>query len=404
MGGNFLNTSYNDAINNISEIAQDLLNNPYYMHTDKKATSTTYYHINDEKSTMDESAIIPYDNLGLDCPFRYNRIFNFFIYGLNKVELALEVNDVGLESGEITGDGIILPNTIIPYPGDFFEISYVKDSTWLFQINDVNRDTLSDGANIWKITYRLVYTDNSKILDLVVEDFNMVINNQGTKFNPIIKSTKYELIKYIDDLCIELKEFYKNLFYNTKIQSFSFSNVYDSYFYDAFMVEFLSKNKILENSGSREYIVVDHKLPISQTFTLDYERTFFRSLETKKISSLKKVTNKSTADIIDNKMSIFSSRLEEYFNINYKVYTYEANNIIECISDEIILNILENKLFEEDEKKLYNIIIKYFNDTELTKNDIDVVSDIEYKDSVELFYIIPAIIFCLEKYIINNMS
>ena len=56
-----------------------------------------------------------------------------FIYGAEKIQLSLENGDFGLESGEIAGESIILPNTITPYTGDYFEIPHIK-SKLLFKL------------------------------------------------------------------------------------------------------------------------------------------------------------------------------------------------------------------------------------------------------------------------------
>ena len=79
--GKFINTSYTTAVNDVSNTVKTLLNNPYYMWTDKKPTLVTYYPINMERSTLDQAARIPYADVGEHSPIRYDRIKNFVIYG-----------------------------------------------------------------------------------------------------------------------------------------------------------------------------------------------------------------------------------------------------------------------------------------------------------------------------------
>ena len=51
------------------------------------------------------------------------------------------------------------------------------------------------------------------------------------------------------------------------------------------------------------------------------------------------------------------------------------------------------------------MIIKYFNDFIITKDDIDALEDIDYYTGGEtLYYIIPIIIFILEQYALDYLS
>ena len=77
--GKFIDTAYTQAVDNVSETVKSLLNNPYYMWTEKKPTTVTYYHINAEQSTLDQAAKIPYSDLGPRCPFRFNKITKFVV-------------------------------------------------------------------------------------------------------------------------------------------------------------------------------------------------------------------------------------------------------------------------------------------------------------------------------------
>ena len=408
--GNFINTTYKDTMDYITSASSDIIKNPLYIFNDKKALTVLYYNINCEKSTLDEAAKITYSDLGLSCPFRFNRINDMFIYGAEKIQLSLENGDFGLESGEIAGEAIILPDTITPYPGDYFEIPHIK-SKLLFRINDVQKDTLDNGANIWKISYKLEHIDNVNILPLVVSDWNMVVNNIGTSYSPVIESTKYNIIEVLDNTAISLKNYFKDIFYNSRIQTFCFTNFYTDKFYDPYMIEFLIRNKILNNSGQRDYVYIDHKLKMHKTFSIDYNKTFFRSVETKDINHLKKAKTRSTAEYIKDIMSIFSKRPENYFCLNYSVASYESvptiysvHDVMQCLPDELVNNIIENKYFEEQDKMFYNIIIKYFNNEDLNIKDLDCLEYIDYLDNINLFFAIPILIYCIEYNIKKMMS
>lgn len=408
--GKFVDTQYTSAIDNVSSTVESLLNNPYYMWNDKKPTLVTYYHINAEQSTLDEASGMNYSDLGPNCPFRYNQIDKFVLYGIDKIALQLQAGEFGVEADEITGDAIVLPGTITPFPNDYFTIDLAKDS-WLFRVNDVDKDTLNDGSNIWKLSYRLEHIDDSHLQDLVVEDYKMLVKNVGTRYNPILKSSSYDLVDSMDHICTTLKKYFVSLFYNERVQTFIFVHYLEDHFYDPYMIEFILRNKLMENGAHDEYIYVEHKIATIKTFALDYNRTFFKSIEDKDKKSLQKAKTDSTADYIDEFGSIFASRTDPYFKLNYFVpnmdptpQPYTFHNVLECFPKEMIPKIVDNDLYtkaEVDMKPIYglrNIIIKYFNEGQITRADFDNMEAFDFSDSLECFYMIPIIIFILESY------
>lgn len=411
--GKFINTSYTQAVEKVSETVKTFINNPYYMWTDKKPTLVTYYPINMERSTLDEAARIPYADVGEHSPIRYDRIKNFVIYGLDRIQLSLENGEFGLESGPIEGDAIILPGSVEPSPGDYFEINLATDSTWLFRVNSVDRDTLDNGSNIWKISYKLEHDTNDNLLPLVIQDYSFIPTNVGTRYNSVVRSDKYDLVYAVDKICSTLKSYFIGLFYKPQVQTFIFVNYGEDYFYDPYMIEFLIRNHIIDGASddAAEYIYVDHKIAPIKTFALDYNRTFFKSIEDRDSSHLMTAKIDSTADYIDDFGSIFASRAENYFKMNYSVPTYDTfssdpvfHNVMECFPKMIIPNIRKNDLYTDAEVKMnpfyaiYNIIIKYFNNALITEAEYFNLEKLDFDDSMKTFYMIPVLIYCLEDF------
>ena len=396
--GKFVNTKYNETIDIMVDNLKNLMNNPYYKWSDKSGTSTTYYNQNKEKSTLDEGSKLQYNDLDNNCPTWYNQIDNLFIYGLEAVSINMENGDYGASSGEISGEGIILPNTIVPYPGDYFKINYLKEKTLLFRVNDVSTDTLEVGSNIYKISYILETSGEHEIP--VADKYNMVIENVGTSFNSIIRSESYNLIESIDNLLITLKKYYKALFYQDRVQTFIY-RYEGSNFYDPYMVEFIRDNKLMDGDG--EYVYIGHQTKLSPLFPIKYNKTFFRCIECKDLSNIRKYIYQGTGEYIDNRLTIFNDRVEDYFEIVYNEDKTVNFGIIPCFSDTLISRIEAGNLMEE--KNIFsNILIKYFNDMEIINSDIERNESIDYNSNIALYYLIPSAIYCLEWYIKKLMS
>jgi hypothetical protein len=118
----------------------------------------------------------------------------------------------------------------------------------------------------------------------------------------------------------------------------------------------------------------------------------------------------------------FASRFEAYYEVIYEDTPAQGYNM-NCISDDLIFRIKENNFITaNDEQELYdyllweNIIIKYFNNEPYNFDEVEAVDNIIFKfkdiirmaiedkktfldidSSVKVFYIIPLLIFCLEK-------
>jgi hypothetical protein len=66
-------------------------------------------------------------------------------------------------------------------------------------------------------------------------------------------------------------------------------------------------------------------------------------------------------------------------------------------------HIIDHKLFTdlpEDTDAIWrNIFVKYFYDEDLTDSEIESIDHIRFDNNIAMFYILPLLIFCLERYI-----
>ena len=47
---------------------------------------------------------------------------------------------------------------------------------------------------------------------------------------------------------------------------------------------------------------------------------------------------------------------------------------------------------------MYNISVKYFNNRPIDQEDIDNLKFIDFSDNIVIFYAIPCVIYCLERF------
>lgn len=392
----FSNTSYSDTVSALLGDMQKFVKNDYYKFSDKPPTPVEYYHINKHASTLDEGSKLAFADIGKDSPLRFNLIHGFMLYGIDTpISLSYQSDEYGLESSAIEGDAYILPNTIKPYPGDVFVISYIKE-TILFTVIESMPDTLEDGSNMWKITYKSRPTSNREIKQLylqIVNEYNFFIDNIGTEYNCILKTDVVDFIRLVDEKIKLLKSYFKRIFYNKRVQTFTFTYLNDK-FYDPYMIEFLRRNKILD--GDDEYIYVAHQTQLDVLFPMLYNNTIFRCLEKKDYAHVDGYIHRGVAKIITGDYNIFYNRIEDYWEMYYDYNPgYEALRKIPCFMDEFISHVADGELLETN-ITFYNVIIKYFYDESIDITDIDEIDKIQYQDNSILFYALPCIIYCLE--------
>lgn len=411
-----LNISHSQMTQSVIDLQGDLLKNPFYLFNDKKALPVDYYNINKNKSTLDKSLKINYADDGKDTPFRFNLIHDMYLYGLDRITVALENNDFGVAGGDVSGDAYILPDTITPYPGDQFVIKMIKQR-YQFEVTSVTPDTFDNGANYYRIEYALIHNDDSRMVNNIVDEFRFVSGNIGTEYTPILQQSKYDVCKHLDDVCVNLKQLFKGLYFNDKVQTYTFVHLYhvcqtgmnSDFFYDPYMIEFCIRHKILSNSGEK-YDFIDHKTNLKPDFNIKYNKSIWKVIENREKDLLPGCKHASTAVYISDPGTIFGTRYENYFELTYvnpdpaqEVYAPALN----ILDNQMIGHILENQIFPSDSKYAkYNLLIKYFNfdDTIGTEDILPLERIIETENNMENYFLIPMIIYIIERNIKNTMA
>ena len=397
--GKFINTKYYDTVDTIVQMNEELVKNPFYSFNDKKCTKVKYYNINNEKTTLDPASKLSYTDLGDDSPIRFNVIHDFYIYQFPKAELSFESGDFGLENRPFEGESYILPNTIVPCDGDYFEVDHIHDSTWLFKVTDVQRDTLENGNNVYKIGWVLDRTTHREILENVVDQYKYVNAVVGTNVKEVVKLEKYELARLLENTSDNLANYFKDLFWVDRVQTFIYKWYNEYNMYDPFAIEFMIRNRILE--GTNEYVHVEHQCRVPKTFSIDYNNSMYRAFELRDKKKLLTSAYKSQADYIDDLVGIFKTRYEMYWKLNYQCVLAENSPlnpkeiipiIPQKLMDAIQNNDVENTICYE------RIIVKYFNDDDLCKDDLESLECIDTTETKYTFYTLILTIFVLDFY------
>ena len=400
MAGRFINTSsFKQQIPNVlADMAKNLLNNPYYLFNTASKSSSTYFNLNTTMTTLDEADRSNYGEISAESPLRYNKINGFLLFGVNRAEPNLEINDYGLEGSDIAGDAIILPNTIIPYPGDFFTL-YQLGSSYLFKVTAVNPNTLDTGAVLYKVNYTLAKSDGLADIEAqVVKVFNFSVDNYGSNFGCLIESAVASNISEIERYTVMLKDYFIQLFYDNKIQSFSYLRNGLIKVYDPYLIEFMIRNDILK--GSTNYIYISQQVYLPSTFGVDYDRTIFSALEDR---DMNKHYCRCAGNLLlcTQKLSLLYAYPQDYYCMEYSRLNSKLH-LIDIFNDpEFMKKVQDNDITQN---VLKNIVIGYFNNASIDNTILEQIKHVDFMDNDELYYLIPITIFCMEQYIKSILS
>lgn len=186
-------------------------------YTGSGRTIVTYFSINDSKSSLSFGMNTYYQTLGNDSPLRYDMIENMIILGfspLNPEDTAASTTSV--RNYDLTGEGFIIPGTIMPKENDFFIVKHLKMSH-IFRVTQVVQDGLNtDGS--YKISYSL-FSTNPQEIDWVYKQTvgKYVMDLQtvgGEDLTPVIGKEDYELRSRLISMIDDMVESYISKFYD----------------------------------------------------------------------------------------------------------------------------------------------------------------------------------------------
>lgn len=310
-------------------------------YTGQGRTLVTYYSINDQDTTDSLGLNEAYQILGVDSPFRFNRIKQFPLLGFSS--LSPENGNAGstnVRDYNLNGDAFVIPGTVMPKENDFFIIDHIH-MTHLIRVTEVTQDGLNtDGS--YRITYSLYSTSiqdldwlNKQTVGEYVTDLQTI---GGEDMTPVIGKEDYELrsrlIKMIDDM---VENYVAN--YYDPIQNCFLLHLNGRTLFDLCGNMFMAKNGVvIRDNGHRNIVLNENKIRDKDMY-FHYQRSPYKWIERdaplRYLSTFKYRTVKAT----------------DYPDSSFANYGYDVDIMIP--GDEWCLNPGEDLYFPE---RVYQIL------------------------------------------------
>lgn len=397
----------NSLVNNTTELLDEILGSKSSIMVTGMGEPVlgTWYNMNDSLSTADNGTGTVDAIIGKDSPFRYNKIENIPIYNVMKdlQNLEMVMDDNGMMDMQVEIEPVLLPNTIIPGPYDYFEYTYGNGRNVFFRVNDVKIVT-SRSNGFYKVPMHLVDIDSEDyptgIEEITVKEFKVRLDNVGSNEKCIVENKVYEDIEELDKLLSYVVSDYVDTFFVRRYNSFILRGFNDKFtIFDPYLTKFILKHTIL---NYYDEIIQPVVMEQDDLFKSEYNKTVFRAVELKDISRLKQVQydlnnfSKKYSNPFDywgEEMVYITKVYEEtgikYPNNNYMDYSFLYN--IDHIEESNSVSLMEN------------IVIRYFKRDNMNKflsmNEIRKLKMLlEPEYSEYYFYMVPIILYILIEY------
>jgi hypothetical protein len=361
---------------------EDKLNSAFTRFLETTPTYVTYYNINSVESTVDLGFSNVDKILGSESPIRYSEVKNLPIYGMEAIQLDIDESDEGMNSS-YDGELIILPDTITPYPDDFFILEH-KGYNFLFRVTAVNYDTIKSN-NFYKISFTIKYVteeDSKKILNQVTEKFTCIVGNIGTEDRCIIEDGVYELLQRMKYLYSEICERYKMFFYNKKYNVIMYYDAEEMLgIYDRYVNMFIQKHGLFYDKETHRAIYLNNE-DETCCFPIEYDNSLFKVFEARK--KIKRYPyNNFKIQEIKNIYSVFKYYSAKVYSVRFKggSVEYFPHQIIDAMVSGNIPDKTAESVFPFDEAD--RLIVKYMND------QIDSIHNIDFDSLEEFTYFQP---------------
>lgn len=328
-------------------------------------TYITYYQLNSLATQQDSSLENVHSLIGSNTPNKYKKIDDVVVYGVDVLDISNEIGEQGLKS-TAGGEFVFLPDSIRPYPGDFFVFDYEGLKDHLFRIDDVQYDR-ANAKKYFKVQFA-IYQDNADLIFNNIEnDYTMVYetNSDGTT-TTVVTSTEAQSSETTKLLVDSLIKEYQTLFYDEDMDTFVYEGE-SAKWWCPYLQKFIHDNNLMVRYKKElmTEIWVDDYFGKGKNITyndLSYKKSLFRKIE-------KQDTNYTLNDglLLESEYNLKSDRSLPFFSVtdDYKLITVvdeKENNKQEKLAGAFSF------IYEEPEdyllKKLSEHNIRVFSTTE----------------------------------------
>ena len=382
------------------------LQSPYNKYIDKSATYVTYYHIDNDNTTVNDGWRDTEELLGENSSLRFTKIDSLPIYGISQVVINIEDNDQGLD-GSYEGEAIFLPHTIKPYENDFFVIEHLnRHNPYVFRITAIEFDNIHPD-NFYKATFVLEGTDISYIEKLESQITNKYIcidENIGTEQKCIIESSRYQRIKEVEKVYDNLASTYLSIFYNERYNILLGEKMCGKKVYDPFLIEFVNKWGLFNHKDTLTTYIFGQEVTDNR-FMLKYEKSLWRFIERRELSIMTNFyyVEYPGIDIPYSTFALWHDKNIWVTDISLDMNSFGLSHPI--FSNEFIENV---KTQDEKAPSDYAAIIKSF----VRKDKMDIYSIplnlyeslLSLNANMEFFFFVPVILYIIKKIIDEELK
>ena len=257
---------------------EERLRSPLSRFLDTSPVYVTYYHINNEQTTMDDGYIDTLSSIGAMSSIRYNKIKNFPLYGFDQIMISLQQDTQGLD-GDYQGDAVVIPGTIKPLHNDRFIVPTLKE-TFIFKVIDIQYDT-AVADNFYKITFMLEANDDEKITELenmVISNNTCIVENIGSDTACVIEDGTLDSYNNIKNMYNDIAHTYFSMFYNDRHNCFLGEFGINQYLYDPLQTAFINKHNLFNEKRNLVTIILTDQFNDPKR-RLKYEKSVYRFIE-----------------------------------------------------------------------------------------------------------------------------
>lgn len=375
---------------------EERIKSPSSRFLDQTPTFVTYYHIDDIESTTDVGFKDVYSIIGNRSPIRYDKIEKFPLYGMEQVVLQLNDTEYGLDT-EYESEATILPGTIKPLMNDFFIIN-VNGKEYVFRVTNIQYDTILTD-NFYRISFSFYSLDSTKKEEIerqILDEHVCILENIGTEENCIIEKKVFINLKDINNMYRTMIDFYKSMFYNSRHNVFLAPYQNTELLYDPYMCEFINKHGLFKERTSLIGFTLTEQINDPKA-KYKYNKSVYKLIEMQNMDLLQefKFTTVTGCTYTESSFFRWYEKNIHVLNISDLVFTDSmgifSKEFVDCV-----------KLNTDVDSEHANLIKRYIRKEDIRVKEISLsLADelIDMNDSLEVFFIIPIIMYIIREVI-----